>query len=131
MGVDRHERLNSRSVREGISLMSMSKSDLSSRWRRVLYLPMRFGWLDSARFFRYSVEKAAENLHDILEAFSNSSSLMLFLCLDIPPGSTTRNTRGLVESTSLRSMLFLRVVRGFCGVSSLRAWLNSCLTDWW
>lgn len=48
MGVDRQQGLNSRSVREGISLMSMSKSDLSRRWRRVLYLPVRFDWLDPA-----------------------------------------------------------------------------------
>lgn len=76
------------------------------------------------------LEIATENC-DVLEAFSSSSSLTLFLCLDFPRSSLTRNTRGLAESTSLRSMLFLRPMRGFWGVSSLRARVNSCLRDSW
>jgi hypothetical protein len=46
-GVFRYKEINSRSVREGISLVSMSKSEFSSRWRRVLYLSARTNWLDS------------------------------------------------------------------------------------
>jgi len=45
-GYLRHQKLDSRSVREGISLMSMSKSESSSRCRRVLYLSTRIDWLD-------------------------------------------------------------------------------------
>ena len=44
----RYQKLDLRSVREGISLMSISKSEFSSRWRRVLYLSARINWLDSA-----------------------------------------------------------------------------------
>ena len=126
----RHKNLNSRSVREGISFMSTSKSELSSRWRRVWYLSARIDWLDSVVDLLFGRE-ATENREDILEAFSSSSSLRLFLCLDIPRSSFTRDTRGLAESTSLRSILFLRATRGFCGVSSLRARVNSCLRDSW
>lgn len=46
-GSCRHKKLDPRSVREGISLISISKSEFSSRWRRVLYLSARTNWLDS------------------------------------------------------------------------------------
>jgi len=45
-GCFRHQRSDSRSVREGISFMSISKSELPSRWRRVLYLSTRIDWPD-------------------------------------------------------------------------------------
>jgi len=123
-----NQRLDSRLVREGISFRSISKSELPSRWRRVLYLSTRIDWLDPVDLI-IRENKATENRDDVLEAFSSSSSLTLFLCLDIRRSSFTRDTRGLAESTSLRSILFLRATRGFCGVSSLSARVNSCLRD--
>ena len=42
----RRQKIDSLSVREGISLISMSKSELSNRWRRVLYLSTRTDWLN-------------------------------------------------------------------------------------
>lgn len=45
-GCFRHQGLDLRSVRERISLRSISKSEFPSRWRRVLNLSMRIDWLD-------------------------------------------------------------------------------------
>jgi hypothetical protein len=119
-GCLKHQRSDSRSVRVGISFISVSKSEFSSRWRRVLYLSTRVDLVNPGCLV-IRENKATENRNDILEAFSSSSSLTLFLCLDLPRPSFIRDTRGLAESTSLRSILFLRATRGFCGVSSLRA----------